>query len=279
MSCSGDRRAGLRRRHQSRPGRIPDELLESPQRRRRPTPGRITTTGCCSPMAWANLGPEMPSKARSAGLPISNDARSNHALLRRIAGRQRRSILQPATRPTSRSPTRSATNRSAARRRFQGRARSPTSTRAAADASPAASRISGRLLVPEAKVTLKYGVRRRRHATRVEFTLKQAGATETGLVVAVLGAAEGGGPVAPTSERNSDDAGGGGEGIQPGDAEHVADRAGDGRAVSGVQDRPAEELQGGVRAVHGRIEQQKAQVAQTQGAADRSRCWRCGKRG
>jgi hypothetical protein len=129
----------------------------------------------------ADLGPEMPKSLAAPCYAISNDARSNHTLLRRIASETGGQYLNlqrigddDAAGLIGREPFAllgvDAKDGEVADVYPRG-------------AVPAMGRMTvvGKLLVPEAKVTLKYG-RGGVVTARSEVTLRQYGASETGLV-------------------------------------------------------------------------------------------------
>ena len=171
--------------------------------------------------------------------PISNDARSNHALLKRHRRRQRRRLFQPRTRrPTTGDA---------------GLSQSPYSLISVecnpaevADVYPHGSQpvlgrvtVTGRLLAPEAKITLNYGFGGSVVASQ-EFTLTQKGATANRPRPALLGAAEGRG-VEQRCGSEQRRPGRRRPRVQSRHAEHVIAGARNRRAVSAVQDRPAED--------------------------------------
>ena len=129
----------------------------------------------------ADLGPEMPASIEARVHAISNDARSNHPLLRRIAAQGggsyfnlQRATDQDVTNTIGHEPLMLLGVD------FQEGEIADVYPRGA---QPANGRVtlSGRLLVPEAKVSLKYGVGGVVMA-RAEVTLKQDAATSTGLI-------------------------------------------------------------------------------------------------
>jgi tetratricopeptide (TPR) repeat protein len=132
----------------------------------------------------ADLGPEMPRTLAAPCYTISNDPKSNHALLRRIAGETGaryfnlvRTTPEDAAVAIGQEP-------------FVLMGVEPAAEGKIADVYPRGAQpvtpggrvlIAGQLLVPETTVTLKYG-RGGVVTHRQEITLKQSAATETGLV-------------------------------------------------------------------------------------------------
>lgn len=129
----------------------------------------------------SDLGPEMPAKLGTRVYVLSNDAKSNHALLRRIAAESGGAYFN-----LQRVSDDDAVN-SIGHEPFMLMGVDYDKNEIAEvyprGSQPANSRVtvSGRLLAPEAKVTLKYGARGL-VTHKVEVTLKQAGAKGTGLI-------------------------------------------------------------------------------------------------
>jgi Ca-activated chloride channel homolog len=129
----------------------------------------------------ADLGPEMPKRLDGRVYAIANDGRSNHALLRRIAAQnggaylnlQRMSdddalasiVHEPLMLLGVDAPDGAIAD-------VYPRGAQPAGRRAA---------ITGKLLAPEARLSLKYGIGGT-VVHRTEVTLRQSGATETGVV-------------------------------------------------------------------------------------------------
>jgi tetratricopeptide (TPR) repeat protein len=129
----------------------------------------------------ADLGPEMPAKLDTRVYVLSNDAKSNHALLRRIGAESGGAYFN-----LQRVSDNDAVN-SIGQEPFMLMGVDYDKNEIAEvyprGSQPANGRVavSGRLLAPEAKVTLKYGARGL-VTHKVEVTLKQSGAKGTGLI-------------------------------------------------------------------------------------------------
>ncbi|MDB5328923.1 MAG: hypothetical protein JWP03_74, partial [Phycisphaerales bacterium] len=129
----------------------------------------------------ADVGKPLPAKAKTPVYAVSNDDRANHAVLRQIAEQSGGAYLN----------LKRLTDEQAAG--FVGKPpfsllKVECNENEVADVTPAGSRqvsgrvtVSGRLLVPEAKVTLHYGFGNTVLSSQ-SFTLKQAEARAGGLV-------------------------------------------------------------------------------------------------
>jgi hypothetical protein len=132
----------------------------------------------------ADLGPEMPHTLAAPCYTISNDPKSNHTLLRRIAGETgaryfnlERTTPEDAASAIGHEPFVLMGIESAAEGQI-----ADVYPRGAQPVTPGGRvMIVGQFLVPETTVTLKYG-RGGVITHRQEVTLKQSAATETGLV-------------------------------------------------------------------------------------------------
>ena len=127
---------------------------------------RLRPTSCCSPTAWATSAPKPPPAAEVAGLRLLQRRPRQPRPAARPLPAQRRGVLEPQGRaPTSRCSPASASRRTRWCRRISRKARSPRSSPAAGTPVQGRVTVSGRLLVPEAKVTLNYGFGKDRSPT------------------------------------------------------------------------------------------------------------------